>query len=93
MRIPDGVKAPLFLRLRSKIPGFNKFSKVSAGSVAVFGVVTLTVAALYEVILQPKINHNYYKESQVAKRALIQGSREELANGQRPWSDPFKSPK
>uniref|UniRef100_A0A0N4ZUW3 Small integral membrane protein 20 n=1 Tax=Parastrongyloides trichosuri TaxID=131310 RepID=A0A0N4ZUW3_PARTI len=93
MRIPDGVKAPFLLRMKSKFPVINSMTRPSLGSVAVFGVSLLTIVAVYEVVVQPKFNADYYKQSQMEKRALIHGSREDLAHGMRPWSDPFKPPK
>uniref|UniRef100_A0A0K0ENN0 Small integral membrane protein 20 n=1 Tax=Strongyloides stercoralis TaxID=6248 RepID=A0A0K0ENN0_STRER len=93
MRVPKGVKAPLLLRLKSHFPALNSISKPSIGTVAVFGVVIITSAAIYEVIVQPKMNADYYKESQVEKRKLLHGTREDFAQGLRPWSDPFQPPK
>uniref|UniRef100_A0A0K0F6B8 Protein phosphatase 1 regulatory subunit 7 n=1 Tax=Strongyloides venezuelensis TaxID=75913 RepID=A0A0K0F6B8_STRVS len=88
MRIPKGVKVPLLLRLRSRFPLLNSFNKPSIGTVAVVGVVILTSLGLYEVIVQPKLNEDYYKQSQKEKRALLHGTREDFSQGLRPWSDP-----
>uniref|UniRef100_A0A0N5CEL7 Small integral membrane protein 8 n=1 Tax=Strongyloides papillosus TaxID=174720 RepID=A0A0N5CEL7_STREA len=93
MRIPKGVKAPFLLRLRSRFPILNYFTKPSLGTVAVFGVVFITSLGLYEVVVQPKLNEDYYKQSQKEKRALLHGTREDFSQGLRPWSDPFKPPK
>ncbi|CEF67048.1 Hypothetical protein SRAE_2000171300 [Strongyloides ratti] len=93
MRVPKGVKPPLFLQLKSRFPLLDSITRPSLGTVAVFGVVLLTSFAVYEVTIQPKINKDYYKECQMEKRKLLHGTREDHAQGLRPWSDPFQPPK
>lgn len=89
MRVPAGAPVPFWLAVRNRLPAATRFARPSLGTVAVVGTVVLTAAAVFSVTLYPKIESDYYKTAQAEERALLRGSREDLAHGQRVWSDPF----
>ncbi|KAK6738205.1 hypothetical protein RB195_020362 [Necator americanus] len=89
MRVPSGAPVPFWLSIKNKIPAKGIFSRPSLGTVAVVGTVILTATAVFFVTAYPKIENEYYKDAQAKERALLRGTREDLAHGQRVWSDPF----
>ena len=89
MRVPEGAPVSGWLRLQKKFPALKSVSRPPLGTVAVIATVSVIVFGIYAVGIEPKIHNDYYKESQQQKRALINKSKEELAQGLRPWSDPF----
>ncbi|TKR71685.1 hypothetical protein L596_019242 [Steinernema carpocapsae] len=89
MRIPEGAPLTSSMKMQQKLGVFRRFKKPSLGTVAVVATVALTAGAVFAVTAYPKLNNDYYKEVQKQKRAMIEASRDELAHGQRPWSDPF----
>uniref|UniRef100_A0A7E4UTF6 Small integral membrane protein 20 n=1 Tax=Panagrellus redivivus TaxID=6233 RepID=A0A7E4UTF6_PANRE len=90
MRVPEGAPVSGWLKFQQKFPALRQISKPSLGTVAVIACITTTVFAVYAVGVGPKIHNDYYKESQKEKRALLRTTREETAQGLRPWSDPFE---
>ncbi|PIO62299.1 hypothetical protein TELCIR_16148, partial [Teladorsagia circumcincta] len=89
MRVPAGAPVPFWLAVRNKLPVLARISRPSNGTIAVVGTVLLTGTAVFAVTLYPKIENDYYKNAQMEERAQLRGTREELAHGQRVWSDPF----
>lgn len=89
MRAPEGAPVTGWWRLQQKFPSLRKISSPSLGSVAVIATLALTVFTIYAVGVQPKINNEYYRQSQTEKRAQIKATKEELAQGLPVWKDPF----
>lgn len=89
MRVPSGAPVPFWLSVRNRIPFLKKSARPTLGTVAVATTLILTGVAVYSVCIYPKMNNDYYKKAQAEERARIHASREELAHGQRVWSDPF----
>ena len=89
MRLPAGAPVPFGFKLRQKIPSLSKLSNVPTGTLGVVVTVLITGIAVFSVCVYPKMNSEYYKEAQARERALINSSREELAQGQNVWKDPF----
>ncbi|CAJ0581449.1 unnamed protein product, partial [Mesorhabditis spiculigera] len=90
MRVPKGAPLTLNLRLRQALPFFNRFNQIPLGTWAVVSVVTITGLGFFAVGVYPKLNHDYYAEAQARERALIDATKEELAQGQNVWRDPFE---
>ncbi|KAJ1367454.1 hypothetical protein KIN20_028365 [Parelaphostrongylus tenuis] len=89
MRVPPGAPVPFWFSVRNRLPPFLKFRRPSIGTVAVVSTVVLTSAGIFAVIVYPMIENDYYKMAQSEERALLQGTQEDHARGQRVWSDPF----
>uniref|UniRef100_A0A914XXG0 Uncharacterized protein n=1 Tax=Panagrolaimus superbus TaxID=310955 RepID=A0A914XXG0_9BILA len=89
MRVPEGAPVTGWLWLQTKIPSLRKISRPSLGTIAVITTVTLTAFAAYAIAVQPKLNNEYYRQSQAEKRSTIKATREELAQGLPVWKDPF----
>ncbi|KAK6738204.1 hypothetical protein RB195_020362 [Necator americanus] len=87
MRVPSGAPVPFWLSIKNKIPAKGIFSRPSLGTVAVVGTVILTATAVFFVTAYPKIENEYYKDAQAKERALLRGTREDLAHGQRMSDD------
>lgn len=85
MRYPENSPIPIWLRLKNKVPKL----KISPSKLAICTTCVLICAAFYEVAIQPKINHDYYAQKQKENFEKMHKTREERANGLRPWSDPF----
>ncbi|VDM28279.1 unnamed protein product [Toxocara canis] len=90
MRVPAGAPVPFGLRMRQRFPFLTQLSRPSLGALGVTVTIVLTSAAVFAVCLYPKIRNDYYKEVQKRERAFIQADREQLADGLRPWSNPFE---
>lgn len=90
MRIPKGSPLTLSLRIRQKFPIINRLSSITLGTWAVVSVVTITGLSFFVVGIYPKLNHDYYAEAQKRERALLHATREQLAQGQNIWRDPFE---
>lgn len=86
MRYPENAPVPTWLKLKNKLP---KIKKISMPKLAVYATVGLLCLAFYGVAVQPKINHDYYDQKQKETFARLHSTREERAQGLRPWSDPF----
>uniref|UniRef100_A0A1I7SWH9 Small integral membrane protein 20 n=1 Tax=Bursaphelenchus xylophilus TaxID=6326 RepID=A0A1I7SWH9_BURXY len=93
MRVPKGAPVAGLLYWKQKFPFLNRFQRPTMGTAAVGGCVGLTILGILVMIVQPYVYNDYYKGVQAHKRSLMNADREKLANGLRPWSDPFKSPK
>ncbi|TMS32847.1 hypothetical protein L596_000646 [Steinernema carpocapsae] len=89
MRIPIGAPIPLVTRIQQKFTLLQQMQKPSLGSVSVITTVILTSIAVFAVTAYPKLNNQYYKDAQKRERAMITATQDELAHGQRVWSDPF----
>lgn len=89
MRVPAGAPVPFWMSVRQKVPAFRNVSKPSLGSVGVVATVIITGLAIYGVCVYPKLHNDYYKKAQAEERALLRASKEDLAQSQRTWSDPF----
>ncbi|KAK0393720.1 hypothetical protein QR680_000365 [Steinernema hermaphroditum] len=89
MRIPAGAPLPLLTKIQQRIGILQRMEKPSLGSISVVTTVILTTLAVFAVTAYPKLNNQYYKDAQKSERALIKATPEELAHGQRVWSDPF----
>ncbi|KAL6734836.1 hypothetical protein Aduo_005332 [Ancylostoma duodenale] len=89
MRAPAGAPVPFWLSVKNRLPLLNRFSRPTLGTAAVVGTLILTGASIFSVAVYPKIENDYYKNAQAEERALLRGTREDLAHGQRVWSDPF----
>uniref|UniRef100_A0A0M3HVZ2 Small integral membrane protein 20 n=1 Tax=Ascaris lumbricoides TaxID=6252 RepID=A0A0M3HVZ2_ASCLU len=90
MRVPFGTPIPFTLRIRQRFPLLTRLSRPSLGTVSVTVTVILTSAAVFAVCIYPKLRSDYYKEVQERERAFIRADREQLADGLRPWSNPFE---
>ncbi|CAI4221990.1 unnamed protein product [Auanema sp. JU1783] len=89
MRVPAGAPVPFWLGMKNRFPALTKFSKPSLGTVGVACTILITGFAIYAVGVYPKIHNDYYKKAQAEERAQLKWNKEELAQGQRVWSDPF----
>lgn len=92
MRVPDNAPTSGWLRLQQKFPSLKeyKFKKPPNGTIAVISFLGFTSTFVIIMFVMPKYYNEYYRESQTQKRNLIGATnREELAQGMRPWSDPF----
>ncbi|KIH67753.1 leucine Rich repeat-containing domain protein [Ancylostoma duodenale] len=83
MRVPAGAPVPFWLSVKNRLPLLNRFSRPTLGTAAVVGTLILTGAAIFSVAVYPKIENDYYKNAQAEERALLRGTREDLAHGQR----------
>uniref|UniRef100_A0AC34Q2V3 Uncharacterized protein n=1 Tax=Panagrolaimus sp. JU765 TaxID=591449 RepID=A0AC34Q2V3_9BILA len=90
MRVPKGAPTTGWFKLQQRFPTLKAISRPTLGTIAVISTCIITVFAVYAVGIQPKINNEYYKNVQKEARSKMHASREELANGLRPWSDPFE---
>jgi len=90
MRIPEGAPVPLLQRLRNRYPIIERVAEFrpNPGTVAVIAAVAVTATAIYVMFAAPYANKDYYKKQQKMRREGLP-NREELAQGLRPWSDPF----
>uniref|UniRef100_A0A0K0DH46 Protein phosphatase 1 regulatory subunit 22 n=1 Tax=Angiostrongylus cantonensis TaxID=6313 RepID=A0A0K0DH46_ANGCA len=83
MRAPRGAPVPLWFSVRNKLPASIKVTRPSLGTVAVISTVILTGAGIFAVTFYPMIENDYYKSAQTEERALLRGTREDHAHGQR----------
>ena len=91
MRAPAGAPTSGWLRLKQRHPLLArlKFRRPPLGTLAVWGLVGGTSIAAFFMFAWPHLYRDYYKQQQAQKRALLHADRETLAQGMRPWSDPF----
>lgn len=92
MRVPTGAPSSGWLWLTQKFPNLKKyeFKRPPTGTIAVIGFISFTSIAVLVMFIMPKYYSDYYRKVQTEKRALIGATdREALAQGLRPWSDPF----
>ncbi|VDL75713.1 unnamed protein product [Nippostrongylus brasiliensis] len=87
MRVPSGAPVPFWLAVRNKLPVLSRISRPTVGTTAVVGTMILTLVAVFSVTIYPKIENDYYKTAQAEERALLRGTREDLAHGQRMSDD------
>ncbi|VDK19459.1 unnamed protein product [Anisakis simplex] len=90
MRIPSGAPQTFSLRIRQRFPSLSRISRPSVGTIGVAITLALTSAAVFGVCVYPYIRKDYYQDAQKHDRAFLKADREELAHGQRPWSNPFE---
>ncbi|CAJ0961603.1 unnamed protein product, partial [Mesorhabditis belari] len=90
MRLPKGAPLTLSLRIRKAFPVINRLAALPLGTWAVISVVTITGFGFFAVGIYPKLNHDYYAEAQTKERALLHATKEQLAQGQNVWRDPFE---
>jgi hypothetical protein len=92
MRAPNDAPTSGWLRLQQKFPNLKeyKYQRPPNGTIAVVGFLGFTTTVAVIMFVLPKLYNDYYRQSQTQKRQLIGATdREELAQGMRPWSDPF----
>ncbi|VDN52894.1 unnamed protein product [Dracunculus medinensis] len=89
MRIPSGAPVPFWFNLLNRFKFTKYFRKPPLGSTAVIGTVLLTFLSIAAVTVYPKSNADSYRKLQKENWQLLNMNREDVAQGMRPWSDPF----
>lgn len=92
MRAPKSAPTAGWLRLQQIFPslGKYKFKRIPNGTLIVYAFLGFTSVATFVMFVMPMYYRDYYRQAQTENRSLIRATREEMAQGMRPWSDPFE---
>lgn len=93
MRYPVNAPVTKWMKFRTKyISNFN-IKMPPLGTTSVIITVSMILTAFFAVGIYPKIYHEYFRKEQEKTFSRLNRSHEELAHGQRVWTDPFERSK